>query len=214
MQILAVADIHGVLDVYRWLGQIVRQHRADLLILAGDLFAHGSEEEQREQAWRVIPLLKWAAVPCYYLMGNDDNVGLDYADGQIKPLHGRRLTSGANKFVGYQYTPPFVGELFVKPENEIEDDLNSLQSLLDKDCVLVTHAPARGVLDRTYGGEGVGSTSLAALLNRRPVLAHIHGHIHESFGREGNCFNVASAGQKSAFLIVLPSLDHQVLHGE
>ena len=46
MRILAVADVHGVLDVYRWLGQIVRQHRVDLLILAGDLFAYGSEEDQ------------------------------------------------------------------------------------------------------------------------------------------------------------------------
>jgi len=194
MRLLAIADIHGVLGVYGWLGQIAQRHRADLLILAGDLFAHDSDEAQREQAGQIIPLLKRAAVPCYYLMGNDDNVGLDYADEQIKPLHGRRLTSRGNNFVGYQYTPPFVGELFVKPENEIEEDLCSLQSLLDKDCVFVTHAPALGVLDRTYGGERVGSPSLAALLDRRPVLAHIHGHIHECFGCEAKHFNVASAG--------------------
>jgi len=212
-RILAIADIHGVLGVYDWLGQIARQYRPDLLILAGDLFAYDSEEGQREQARHIIPLLKRVEIPCYYLMGNDDNVGLDYADKQIQPFHGRRFTCGANNFVGYQYSPPFVGELFVKTENQLEDDLHSLESLLDSDSVFVTHAPAMGILDRTYATEHVGSPSLAALLDRRPVLAHIHGHIHESFGREGNHFNVASGGQKRAFLIGLPSLAHEVLQG-
>ena len=71
--------------------------------------------------------------------------------------------------------------------------------------------PAKGVLDRTSLGEQVGSPSLAALLDRKAVLAHIHGHVHESFGCEANRFNVASAGRKRAFLIDVPSLNHRAL---
>jgi len=214
IRILAAGDIHGVTDVYDWLGQMVRRHTADLLILAGDLFTLGSEQEQREQSKQIIPLLKRAEVPCFYLMGNDDSVGLDYTDGQIKPLHGRCLTLRGRRFVGYEYTPPFIGDAFVKTENEIEKDLRSIERLLDNRCIFVTHAPAKGVLDRTYLGERVGSPSVAALLDRKPVLAHIHGHIHESFGHEANHFNVASAGHKRAFLIGIPSLEHLMLQGE
>jgi len=211
VRVLATADIHGVVSVYEWLVGLVEEHRADLLVLAGDLFAGDWEDGQREQARQIIPLLRGVAVPVFYLMGNDDNVALDYEDEQIKPLHGRRLTCGSYSFVGYQYTPPFVGTIFVKSESEIEKDLGLLEPLLDEHTLFVTHSPAYGELDRVYADEHVGSHSLAALLDRRPVLGHIHGHIHHSFGREGNHFNVASAGLRRAMVIDLPSLNHLVL---
>jgi Icc-related predicted phosphoesterase len=123
VRVLATADIHGVVSVYEWLVGLVEEHRADLLVLAGDLFAGDWGDGQREQARQIVPLLRGVAVPVFYLMGNDDNVALDYEDEQIKPLHGRRLTCGSYSFVGYQYTPPFVGTIFVKSESEIEKDL-------------------------------------------------------------------------------------------
>lgn len=211
MRILAAADIHGALRVYEWIGQMAAEHRVNLLILAGDLFSCDPEDGQREQGRRIISVLKKTRVPCFYLMGNDDTVGLDYEDEYIKPLHGNRLPCRKHNIAGYQYSPPFVGTVFVRPESEIEKDLCSLEPLLDERTILVTHVPAYGTLDVSFTGEHVGSVSLAALLERRPVLAHIHGHIHESFGREGNHFNVAAVGQLRAILIDLPSLDHQVL---
>ncbi len=211
MRILAAADVHGVLSVYEWLVELVPEHRAELLVMAGDLFAGGWEEDQRQQARKIIPLLQKVRVPLLYLMGNDDFVALDYEDERIKFLHGKRLAFGSYNFVGYQYSLPFVGGIFEKPESEIEQDVRSLEPLLDEQTVLVTHSPAYGVLDRVYGGQHVGSRSLAALLDRKPVLAHIHGHIHESFGRDGNHFNVAAAGQRRAVLLDLPSLNQTVL---
>ena len=213
VRILAAADVHGVLSVYEWLVQVATEHRADLLILAGDLFSAGWEDEQRDQVGQIVSVLKGGVCPCFYLMGNDDNVSLGYEDERIRPLHGRRLFAGSFNVVGYEYTPPFVGTTFVKPETEIEKDLHSLEPLLDSHSVLVTHAPAYGTLDSSYGGEHVGSRSLAALLGRKPVLAHIHGHVHSSFGRDGNHFNVASAGEQRALLIEVPSLDHRVTLG-
>ena len=214
MRILATADIHGVLSVYEWLVELVKEHEADLVVVAGDLFAGFQEEAQREQRGEIIPLLKRMPVPVLYLMGNDDFVHLDYEDERVKPLHGRRLDYGGHGFVGYQYSLPFVGGIFVKPETEIERDLGSLEPLLDEQTVLVTHSPAYGVLDRVHSGEHVGSRSLAGLLGRKPVLAHLHGHIHESVGREGNHFNVAAAGRRRAVVIDLPSLDSKVLQGD
>jgi Icc-related predicted phosphoesterase len=214
MRILAIADIHGVVRVYEWLVELVEEHQVDLLLIAGDLFAGDWEDGQREQARQIIPVLKRVAAPCFYIMGNDDNIALDYEDEQIKLLHGRRLSLGTYNLVGYQYTPPFVGNIFVKAEEQIDEDLQSLEPLLEKPAILVTHAPAYGFLDRSYGGEHVGSRALGALLHRRTVLMHVHGHIHGDFGRDKNHFNVAAAGQTRAVVIDLPSLDHKVLQAD
>ena len=214
MRVLAAADIHGVISVYQWLLDLIPREQPDVVLLAGDLLLGGWAEEQQKQVQEsVLPLLRQAPVPLFYLMGNDDFVGLDYEDKRVKPLHGRRLELGGYGFVGYQYSLPFVGGGFEKPEAEIETGIRELEALLDGRTVLVTHSPAYGVLDRTYSGEAVGSRSLAGLLERRPVLAHIHGHIHESFGRQGNHFNVAAAGRRRAVLIELPSLLHRVVSG-
>ena len=214
MRILAIADIHGVLSVYEWLVDLVEEYAAELLVLAGDLFAGDWEGGQHKQAQQIIAVLKRVRVPCFYLMGNDDNVALDYEDEQIKALHGRRLCCSTFSFVGYQYTPPFVGAAFVKPESEIEKDIQSLEPLLDEHTILVTHAPSYGTLDRSFGGEHVGSRALANLLARRAVLAHFHGHIHGSFGRDGNRFNIAAAGRRRAMLIDFPLLNHKVLQAD
>jgi Icc-related predicted phosphoesterase len=214
MRILAAADIHGALSVYEWLVRTAAEHRADLLILAGDLFAADSEDEQCKQAAQIISVLVRGVSPCFFVMGNDDNVSLDHEDDMIKPIHGRRLSVGSFNFVGYEYTPPFLGTVFVKPESEIEKDLTDLDPLLDSQSVLVTHAPAYGSLDRAYSGEHVGSLSLANLLARKSILAHIHGHIHEGFGREGKQFNVAAAGQRRSVLIELPSVSSRVIQDD
>lgn len=215
MRILAIADIHGAAEVYEWLVESAAKYDPDLVVLAGDLFSAGWEEEQRPQAQNmIVPLLKRIPAPVFYIMGNDDNVTLGHEDEQVRPLHGRRLFCGDFSFVGYHFTPPFIGTVFVKPETEIAKDVQSLAPLLNQQTVLVTHAPAYGALDQSFGGEHVGSPSLAALLERSPVLAHIHGHIHGRFGRDRNHFNVAAAGRRRAFLIDLPRLGHQVLESE
>lgn len=210
MRLLAAADIHGVLSVYEWLARLAAERQADLVVLAGDLLA-GWREEQGRQVPEILSLLKKVPAPVFYLMGNDDFVALDYEDTRIQPIHGKRVEFGGCNFVGYQYSLPFVGGIYEKPESEIEKDLRPLEEWLDSQTVLVTHSPAFGALDRVYSGSHVGSRSLAALLERKPVLAHIHGHIHEDFGRDGNHFNVAAAGQRRAVLIHLPSLRHEVL---
>ncbi len=211
MTILAAADIHGALGVYEWLVRLAQQPQTGALILAGDLFGGGWEREQTEEARRIVPVLQQAPVPVLYLMGNDDFVWLGHEDERIQLLHNRRLELGDYGFVGYQYTPPFLGTIFEKTESAMEKDAALLEPLLDAQTVFVTHGPIFGVLDRVGGRKSVGSRALAALLERRPVLAHIHGHIHECFGREGNHFNVAAAARRRAVWIELPSLRHQVV---
>jgi Icc-related predicted phosphoesterase len=159
MRILAIADIHGALSVYKWLLGLISEEQADVVVLAGDLLIGAWEEEQREQCREsIIPLLKKMPIPVLYIMGNDDHIALEYENGQIKPIHGRRLDLGGYGFVGYQYSPPFMGGIFEKPETEIEADTRILEPLLDDRTVLVTHSPAYGSCDQTYSGERGGQS--------------------------------------------------------
>jgi len=150
MHILAPADIHGVLRVYQWL--VEQSTSADGLILAGDLFGADFEDQQRQQAQFIVAILREAQVPVLYIMGNDDNVPLDYEDELIHPMHGRRIEVAGFNFVGYQCTPPFAGERFVKQDDEIAADLVSFEPLVDQRTVLVTHTPAYGTLDLCHSG--------------------------------------------------------------
>lgn len=213
MRILASADIHGAEEVYEWLRRVAAEYRVDLIILAGDLLSGGWEAEQSAQARTfVIPLLRTLPVPVYYIMGNDDNVDLGYEDERIRPVHDRRLEFGEYTVAGYQYSPPFVGGCYEKPEDEIAANLRRIEPLLDEHTILVTHTPAFGYADRIYSGANVGCYALAEVLARRSVLCHVHGHIHHSFGRAANHFNVAADASKRAMMIDIPSLSHIVIN--
>lgn len=123
MRILAAADIHGEMDVYKWLAATAPERHVELLILAGDLFSAGSQGDQHEQGREIVSILHVGNTPSFYIMGNDDEVHLEFEDGMIKSLHGKRLSVGQFQFVGYEYTPPFFGFTFVKSEEEIATDL-------------------------------------------------------------------------------------------
>jgi len=146
-------------------------------------------------------------------MGNDDWIELDAPIPSHQSVHGRRINIGSFNFVGYQYTLPFMGGVHEKSEDEIEKDLALLEAEISSTTVLVTHGPAYGTLDRVHTGQHVGSTSLRDLVRRTAPRAHIHGHIHQAFGRAGRHFNVASAGTKRAMVIDLLTMEHRVLEG-
>jgi len=93
----------------------------------------------------------------------------------------------------------------------MKSDLMSLESLMNSRTVLVTHGPAYGVLDAGVLDQPCGSSSLAELLNRCALRAHVHGHIHSQFGRIGRTFNVASGGRKRAMIINLETMEHEVV---
>jgi Icc-related predicted phosphoesterase len=196
------------------LPEAAAEYGADLLILAGDLLTGGSEDEQSAQAREVvIPLIRAIRAPVCYIMGNDDHIDLGYEDERIRPVHGRRLDFGACGVAGYQYSTPFIGGCYEKPDDEIAADLRRIEPILDQTTILVTHTPAYGYTDRIFSGDHVGSHALADLLARKNVLCHIHGHIHHSFGRAANHFNVAAGGRRRAMIIDVPSLSHFVIEG-
>ena len=214
MRILAIADIHGATEVYEWIPNIIAGYGVDALILAGDILLGGWEEEQSQQANKfIIPLLKSFSIPVFFVMGNDDHIELNPEDRMIRSVHERRLDFGSYNVVGYQYSPCFTGSCNEKPESEMAADLCKMEPLLDRNTILITHSPAYGHVDRIYSGNKVGSKALAECLERHRILCHIHGHIHHSFGRSENHFNLAAGGRRLAMVIDLPLLSHKVIKG-
>ena len=105
-----------------------------------------------------------------------------------------------------------MGGTFEKPEPGIQVDLAALEHLVGVETVFVSHSPVFGVLDPGFGETHIGSNSLREFLDRRPCRAHIHGHSHAGFGRQGTHLNVASAGRKRAMILNSETLEHQIVH--
>jgi Icc-related predicted phosphoesterase len=82
---------------------------------------------------------------------------------------------------------------------------------LGEKTIFVTHSPAHGVLDRAGSDFHVGSPSISKTVERHAIRAHIHGHIHKCFGREGIHFNVAAGGGFRAMVIELDDLSHEIV---
>jgi len=216
VRILAASDIHGNHLFYRRLPEVARRLKADAIVLAGDLLGYpagfsGVEEAQQADARQIVRLLESSAVPIYFIMGNDDWVDLEPGGGQIFSLHGRRMELGQYNLVGYQYSLPFMGGIFEKAEDGIAEDLADLGALVNTNSVLVTHSPAKGVLDTTVLGTSAGSTSVFEFIQRYRIRVHVHGHIHACFGREGRHFNVAAGDKMRAMLIDIETMSHLVV---
>jgi len=215
MKILAASDIHGNHDTYRWLASLAGERAVQALVLAGDLLGFPEEFDEVEDAQaadaeRIAAILGDLPVPVFYVMGNDDWVDLQPSGQRVRSLHGKRIELRGFNFVGYQCTLPFMGGVNERPEEAIATELSALEPLMDESTVLVTHGPAAGILDSTLLGPA-GSVSLLGLIERRNVRAHIHGHIHGSFGRHGRHFNVAAGRYRRAVIIDLISMIHEVV---
>jgi Icc-related predicted phosphoesterase len=215
--VLAASDVHGFADVYRWIVARSLEHQVDALLLAGDLLGViedvGSVEEgmaaSRQEILDTIGVLQ---VPVLYIMGNDDLIDLNTDLSHLRNIHGQRVVMDDLAFVGYAGCPPFMGGPCDRPPDVLAEEVAALAPMIDRRTVLVTHYPARGILDA--GSSRGGLDPLRRLIDENDVLAHVHGHIHQAFGKSGRHFNVSSGGRRRAFLIELPSLSSRVLTEE
>lgn len=218
MKILASADIHGDHRSLQWVVEMSQSSQPDVVVLAGDLLGCPAEYKSVEQAQvadaeRTSATLEQITVPVLYLMGNDDLVPLQPKSENIISLHGRSIPFGPYNFVGYQYSLPFMGGVYEKSEDEIKEDIAAIEHYVSPNTVLVTHCPAHGILDMGILNRHAGSVSILELITSKKPRAHIHGHIHYHFGRQGIHFNVAADMQERAVLIDLERLKHTVLAG-
>lgn len=175
-----IADLHG---------ETPDLEGGDILIVAGDLTAHDDLE-----GWSKFDMWLQNQTHTHKLViaGNHD------MSAQLTPEIGQTL----EKTEGVKYlcdsgieieglkiwgTPWTLFSENLNPRcrafTASEEELEEKFSLIPYDTnILITHGPARGILDKTISGEEVGSIALLATLSRVRPMIHAFGHIHESYG--------------------------------
>lgn len=167
MRILHLSDTHGC---HRRISDFPE---ADVLAHSGDFCMVGSEQE-------VFDFLNWFCDLPYrhkiFICGNHDDclygANINGLDDNVHYLCNSGIEIEGLKFYG---VPMFMGDCVTDRQN-----LNYDKIPIDTD-VLITHAPAYGILDFddsiNYGSEVL----LQAVTNVNPRI-HLFGHIHKQHG--------------------------------
>lgn len=200
MKLLVFSDIHGDSAALTRL----METDADAYIAAGDLCTWSRGLEAMGQ------ILARRAGRVWALPGNHESESqidaLCAAQG-LNPLHGRSFPFGCYTIggLGYSNPTPFntPGE-YSEPElaRRLEpfSQLNSL--------VMICHCPPKATpLDQAGHGIHLGSTAVAAFIERVQPCYFVCGHIHEAAGRTAllgktRAYNAGKAG----VLLDLPGL--------
>ncbi|MCB0331251.1 MAG: metallophosphatase domain-containing protein [Bdellovibrionales bacterium] len=177
MRLVCVSDTHSSAD----LDQLAVPD-GDLLIHTGDLTGYGSLAQLEEfNDWVGKQPHRYKIV----IAGNhDDELQADFAKAARILSNCHYLQDSDVVIEGIKfYGMPWHNDGWAFSLESAADIQQKLQAIpLDTD-VLLTHAPPKGVLDRTGKGSNAG---LDGLLDRvlliDPTL-HIFGHIHEGYGQ-------------------------------
>jgi Icc-related predicted phosphoesterase len=134
-------------------------------------------------------LLQSLSRPVLFVRGNHDVIDWP-SKGNLVNLNQRSFKYFGYAFVGYEYTE------FERDQDQQTRDLLDLEKMMKGEVILVTHAPPYGIMDKVdFDDEQgrsvmhVGSKALRDLTERRPVKLHLFGHVHSTFGIQGNCLN-------------------------
>lgn len=159
-------------------------------------------------------VLRKTGKPVVFLMGNDDGLlgkGSEWTGEKgLLNVNQCRIEFGNYNIVGYQYTAPFVGGTFEKPENDQVDDFRELEKLIDKNTILITHGPAWGILD-AVDGEHVGSMALRELIDRKEPRLHLFGHVHSNFGIKNDAVNASYPHSQKFVSVDVDSLEIRIV---
>ncbi|MRR17707.1 MAG: hypothetical protein EG826_14765 [Deltaproteobacteria bacterium] len=182
MKLFAVSDIHGALAPIRNAAPLIRE--ADAVVIAGDL----TRTKTRAEAADVIACMEQYSKNILAVHGNWDRVEVaDFLVEKGYSLHGKgRILEGVGFFgVGGSSPTPFHTATEYK-EEEIARILEKGYGEVREasPTVLISHAPPRGVRDRSFLGLHGGSRSVKAFLEEHPVSLCLCGHIHEAAGIE------------------------------
>jgi len=187
MKLIAISDIHGSMHFVESVFEEVE--KADYVIIAGDISGPGGYRD----AELIISAIEKKNSSILAVHGNwdDDNV-ITMLTERGYSIHGEgRIVHGVG-FFG-------VGGSGPTPMNTpTEYDEDTIAALLKSGYgkvagtdtkVLVSHAPPRGLRDRTFLLIRGGSTSVRSFLDQSDVKLCISGHIHEASGIEA-CQNL------------------------
>jgi hypothetical protein len=199
-KILVISDIHGKPEVSRLIEEKIKSYKVNYVIVAGDITHFGPTD------W-AIEFLDRIPKPTLALPGNCDPKEIinKFSRSKAILLHNKKIRFENDIFVGFGGSNPTpFNTLLELSEAEI---YKALAKIMERNCILVTHCPAKGVLDYMEGKGNLGSISIARVVKEYEPKLHISGHIHEARGIEYNgktlCVNPGQASKGYAALVEL-----------
>jgi Icc-related predicted phosphoesterase len=176
-----ISDLHG---------EVPNLEGGDMLIVSGDLTAYDKHHQYEE-------FFQWLWEQNYtkkILIGGNHDVRLEdymksgnHLDTEVVYLKDSGIEWCGYKFWGAPWTKNFIGQNFQCMAYGLHYD-SQMKERWDKipldTQILITHGPARGVLDSTRNRKRVGCVELANTIVKLPDLKlHVFGHIHEGYGQ-------------------------------
>lgn len=167
MKILHISDTHGSHHRLRDLPD------ADVVVHSGDFTMNGTEHE-------AIDFINWFCDLKYahkiFICGNHDDclygATIDGLDSNVHYLCNSGVKIDGIKFYGVpMFMADCVSDRQFRNYDSIPSDTN----------VLISHAPAFGILD-SDGDINYGSEELLSKLSGLNIKAHLFGHIHAQHG--------------------------------
>ncbi len=176
MLIYAVADIHADFKRLARIGENIKRHSPDVLVIAGDIINYFKPSP-------VFKYLNTLPVPVFAVRGNSDPL---YIEKQFKnysnltSLHLNKITIGSTPFAGLSGTIPLPFRNRVCFREKLLMD--KITPLIDRQTILVVHPPPWGVLDQVIGRFHSGSKMVRDFVDKTRPRILICGHIHEAAG--------------------------------
>lgn len=178
MRLICLADTHG-------------QH-ANITVPVGDVFVHAGDLTAHSTPHDLSDFFAWMAAQSHsakiVIAGNHDRLFESHAklarslvpEG-ITYLQDSGCQVGGIRFWGTPVTPRFFDWAFNRDRGaDISRHWNMIPSEID---VLITHGPARGILDKDAYGVEAGCDDLRQRIETLHLKAHICGHMHAGYGQ-------------------------------
>ncbi len=182
MKLFAISDIHGATKPIDASAPLIRE--ADWVVIAGDI----TRTKTRTEAADVIACVEQYSTRILAVHGNWDRVEVkDCLEEKGYSMHGKgRILDGIGFFGVGGSSPTPLNTATEYSEEEIALTLRTgyEQARVASRIVLISHAPPRGIRDRSFLGLRGGSHSVKAFLEEHPVSLCLCGHIHEAAGIE------------------------------
>lgn len=193
MRLLAFSDLH--LDTAAADALIQTGAAADLILGVGD-FASMHKGLEGIMA-HLAPLAEKAI----YVPGNNETETALRAATDATVLHGEAVTRGLS-IVGLGGAVPPLPPQVPWPSFDLTEDTAAEMLAPLRGDLLLSHAPAKGVVDEIKGGTSLGSTAVRDWVAEHQPRLMLCGHIHDSWGQEGQIgeTRVLNLGPKGAMI--------------
>ncbi len=191
MKFVAISDTHGS-------HESLSLPEGDCIIHAGDVSNVGTKS-------KVLDFLDWFAQLNFkykiFIAGNhdyffeqaDESEVLSSIPDTIIYLNDSGVEIEGLNIWGSPVQPWFYDWAFNRQRGE---EIKKHWDLIPSDTdILITHGPAKGILDTTVRNEEVGCVDLLEKIKEIQPRVHISGHIHEAYGqveKDGTLFINAS----------------------